>query len=231
MQAESSASQDFPTLVAALPFSARAAMLALNAIPLAHALAVVGVWWMPLGWGARAVAGAAVLYLLPPFLARALFAVFGKPRGRFPVAGSPFMVWWASLQLQMVFCRFPALEEALRMLPGCYSAWLRLWGSRVGRLTYWAPGTMVLDRSYLDVGDDVSLGAGVRLNGHVIALSESGAVELIVDDIFLGAGCSVGGYCLLTAGARVAPGASTRAALSLPPYARWGAGGRDRQKP
>ncbi len=60
------------------------------------------------------------------------------------------------------------MEEILRLIPGLYSFWLRAWGSRVGKLTYWAPQTVILDRGFLEIGDHVIFGAGVRINPHVM---------------------------------------------------------------
>jgi acetyltransferase-like isoleucine patch superfamily enzyme len=114
------------------------------------------------------------------------------------------------------------------MIPGVYSNWLRLWGSRIGRLTYWAPGMVVLDREYLDLGDDVVFGAGVRLNGHVILRNPQGRLVLAVAPIRIGAGAAIGGYSLLTAGTEIAAGESTRAHLLSPPFTIWRNGKRHR---
>src|SRR5438132_13968823 len=116
----------------------------------------------------------------------------------------------------MMFNRFPFLEEALRVFPGLYSNWLRLWGSHIGRLTLWAPGVAVLDRGYLDIGDDVLFGAGVRLNAHVLLHDRNGATELALGRIRIGSGAFIGGYSLLTAGTEIAAGDSTRAHLISP---------------
>ncbi|TPW20943.1 MAG: hypothetical protein FD126_1177, partial [Elusimicrobia bacterium] len=169
----------------------------------------------------------AVLYLLPPVAARLLTAVGGKPAGRYVPGDGAFLVWWVTLQLQTLFLRLPFLEELLRLVPGVYSAWLRLWGSKVGSRVYWSAGTVVLDRGYLDIGDGVVFGAGVRLNGHVLA-KEEGRLTLIVDVVRVGAGAAVGGYSLLTAGTEVAPGESLRACLLSPPYSKWEGGRRSK---
>jgi hypothetical protein len=199
-------------------------MLVANVIPLLHLVAAAAVGVVaggPRGW----LGAAAVLYLLPPLAARLLTAACGKPSGRHAPTEGAFLVWWATLQLQTLFLRLPFLEELLRLVPGLYSAWLRLWGSRVGSRVYWSAGTVVLDRGYLDVGEGVVFGAGVRLNGHVLA-KEDGRLTLIVDVVRVGAGAAVGGYSLLTAGTEVAPGETLRACLLSPPYSRWEGGRR-----
>ena len=88
----------------------------------------------------------------------------------------------------MIFCRLPMLEEIMRLVPGLYSLWLRLWGARVGRLTYWGAGLRILDRSFLHIGDDVIFGAAVRLNPHVLTRNEQGEMELILAGIVMATG-------------------------------------------
>lgn len=202
-------------------------MLLANVLPLLHLAAAVAVACVaggPRGW----LGGAAVLYLLPPVAARLLTALFGRPAGRYAPTERAFLVWWVTLQLQTLFLRLPFLEELLRLVPGLYSAWLRLWGSKIGSRVYWSAGTVVLDRGYLDIGDGVVFGAGVRLNGHVLA-KEDGRMTLIVDTVRVGDGAAVGGYSLLTAGTEVAPGETLRACLLSPPYAKWEGGKRSKE--
>ncbi len=137
-----------------------------------------------------------------------------------------FFAWWALFNLQVLFCRAPLLEELLRLVPGLYSLWLRLWGARIGRLTYWAAGLRILDRSFLEIGDDVVFGACVRLNPHVLSRNHEGAMELVLATITIGDRALVGGYSLLTAGTEIAPDECTRAMLLSPPFSHWAGGSR-----
>jgi hypothetical protein len=205
----------------------RLLMLGLNCLPLLHAalsLAAVVVPWAPLRW--RIVTGASVLYVLPALAARLVKVLMPIAEGRIPVGTQAFFTWWTLSNLQMLFCRLPLLEELLRLVPGLYSSWLRLWGARIGRLTYWGAGLRILDRSFLQVGDDVIFGAAVRLNPHVLARNERGELELLLAKIVVGDGTIVGGYSLLTAGTEIAPGECTRAFLVSPPFSRWKDGKR-----
>jgi acetyltransferase-like isoleucine patch superfamily enzyme len=138
-----------------------------------------------------------------------------------------FVAWWACFQCQVLFLRFPVLEEIMRLLPGVYSLWLRLWGSKIGKLTYWAPGTVILDRGFLDIGDDVVFGAGVRLNPHV--MEKTPQAVLLLAPIQIGSGALVGGYSLLTAGTVIAENENTRAFLISPPFSVWKHGARIRK--
>ena len=205
----------------------RLLVLALNALPLLHVLGVVAVVvcpWAAVAW--RVVAALGVLYLLPAALAGMIVRRFPF-RSTVVQPGSPeFFKWWALFSLQVLFCRLPALEEAMRIIPSLYSAWLRLWGSRIGRLVYWAPGTRILDRSFLVIGDDVVFGAGVRLNPHVMARNDGGQTDLLLAPVKIGPRTLVGGYSLLTAGTEIPADETTRACLLSPPFTKWRDGKR-----
>jgi hypothetical protein len=203
----------------------------LSYVPLLHALSVLLLllWpWTRPAW--RVLMAMAALYLAPPLAARLLIAVVPFGKTVIAVGSRDFFTWWALLSFQVLFCRFPALEEALRVVPALYSAWLRLWGSRIGRLVYWSAGTQVLDRSFLDIGNDVIFGAGVRLNPHVLARNAGGELELLLAPVKIGAGSIVGGYSLLTAGTEIMPGECLQALLVSPPFTRWKDGKRVRER-
>ena len=206
-------------------------LLALNFIPLMHIATVVFVvLFFPLSWFGRALTGAAALYLLPPACAFVVRRTTSIPEGKIAFGSKPFFAWWVLLQLQMIFSRLPALEELLRLVPGAYSAWLRLWGARIGRLTFWSPGSRLLDRSFLEVGNNVIFGAGVRVNPHVFAKNSAGEFELLLGTVRIGDRAQVGGYSLLTAGAEIAAGEVTDALLILPPFSIFKDGKRTRAK-
>lgn len=204
-------------------------LLALNFIPLSHLGMVIALlFFFPAGWFARALLCATALYLLPPALAYPVRKLCRIAEGKVAFGSSGFFAWWALLQLQMIFSRLPVLEESLRLAPGVYSAWLRLWGARIGRLTFWSPGTVILDRPYMQVGDDVIIGAGVRINPHVFARSPTGDSELLLGTVKIGDRARVGGYSLLTAGAEIARDESTDALVVLPPFSSFQGGKRIR---
>ena len=236
MQAELSDSQaaELTAVKAALAvgeirWPGRLLLLALNYVPLLHVLLTLAVTLWPAGGGlARGLAAAGFFYLAPPLLARVILASAAIPEGRIAAGSRAFFAWWATFQLQVIFCRLPALEEVLRVVPGLYSQWLRLWGARVGRFTYWAAGTLITDRSFLRVGDDVVFGAGVRLNPHVLTKSADGRVELLLSAVIIGDRSLVGGYSLLTAGTEISADEVTRAFLISPPFSHWKNGQRVR---
>ncbi|PWU17310.1 MAG: hypothetical protein C5B50_11500 [Verrucomicrobia bacterium] len=212
-------------------WAGRLLMLALNFIPLLHAASTVIALLAPYATSSvRIPVALFCLYLAPPLVARLLLAVWPLQECRIAVGTKPFFVWWMLFQLQVIFCRLPTLEEVLRLIPGLYSQWLRLWGARIGRLTYWSAGTLITDRSFLWIGDDVVFGAGVRLNAHVITKNKNGALELLLAPVKIGDRVMIGGYSLLTSGTEVLSDQATRAFLIAPPFSAWKEGERVRRQ-
>lgn len=203
-------------------------MLAAGFLPLLHLLSIAAVVFLPAGIPSMrsAASGVAVLYLVPPLAARVCRAG-GPLRAGVAVLGSrDFLAWWLEAQWQIIFNRLPALEELLRLVPGLYSLWLRLWGARVGRLTFWAPGVSISDRALLDVGDHVVFGAGVRMHAHVMKPDASGVMGLLVAPITIGAESLVGAFSLLLPGSSVAAGEVMPALKTLGPFTEWRGGQR-----
>ncbi len=210
--------------------SQRAGLLALNLIPVLHVAAIVVLAALPYAsWRWRVGAVAGVIYLLPPLAAKLVRLMIAIPEGRIAMGTKEFFGWWALFQLQTLFCRLPALEELLRLVPGVYSGWLRLWGARIGRLSYWAPGTLILDRSFLQIGDEVVFGAGVRVSPHVLIKDVRGELEVLLGTVKIGDHAILGGYSLLTAGTEIASNEATRAFLISPPFSLWSNGRRIRR--
>lgn len=196
-------------------------MLLLNFIPLLHAAGSLACVLTPWPWLAPVV-----LYIVPLVPGRLLRASLRSAPPEIPIGSRDFLRWWASFQCQVLFLRFPLFEEILRLIPGLYSLWLRAWGSRIGKLTYWAPQTIILDRGFLEIGDHVVFGAGVRLNPHVMERDPEPVLRLA--PVKIGAGAMIGGYSLLTAGTEISAGEATRAFLISPPFSRWKNGRRTR---
>lgn len=202
-------------------------LLILNVIPLLHAGLVIALTLAPYAnWFWRGLAVGTGLYVVPPLLGRLLRLFVTIPEGSIKIGTKEFFAWWTLLQLQMVFCRFPSLEEMLRLIPGLYSSWLRLWGACIGRLTYWSAGTLILDRPFLSVGDDVIFGAAVRLNAHVLLKNKQGQLELLLGTLKIGDRAIIGGYSLLTAGTEIAPDEATWPFLISRPFSSWKGGKR-----
>lgn len=207
-----------------MSFPARtvAAMIALGYLPLLHVLSVVALCALPLLgrtplW--TLALAPAVLYLLPPLAVRLTVLIHPLPSGRCEIGSAGFLVWWLTAQWQILFTRLPALEELLRLVPGLYSVWLRLWGARIGKLVYWSPGVMIFDRPLVEIGDRVILGAGLRIVPHFIGPDEEGRRCLIVAPVKIGSDAIVGGHSVISPGVEIAPRAVTMATRSIRPFA------------
>lgn len=204
---------------AAIPASVRFGLVVLNFIPLVHVCLLIAVpTLLSTETWVTAFIFLGVLYVVPALIGRAVLRL-GKPlEGIISIHDATFLRWWMLFQLQAIFNRIGLLEEVLRLVPGLYSLWLRLWGSTIGSLTFWGAGTKVLDRTHLLVGDKVVFGAGVRLNPHVLAKNGAGEIELRIGTIEIGSETLVGGYALITAGSRIHAGESTAALMIMPPF-------------
>jgi acetyltransferase-like isoleucine patch superfamily enzyme len=156
----------------------RLAMIALGYLPLLHVAATIGFASLvasTINRGAGVLTGIALLYLLPPLgaaLARPLSLLTTLAQQPCATGSPAFMRWWYITQWQVVFNRVPLLEEVLRLVPGLYSTWLRLWGAEIGAFVYWSPGVKLFDRSFLRIGARVVIGADTKICPHMIARQE-----------------------------------------------------------
>jgi hypothetical protein len=212
-----------------IPARIRAAMIVIGFVPLLHAtLTIAPVILVLMGSPARLLLlTPVILYLLPAVIVRLVTLRTTLPVGLVDLGSPMFLRWWFTAQCQIVFTRLPWLEELLRLVPALYSAWLRLWGSKIGALVYWSPGVTVLDRSLVNLGDRVVFGAGVRLNPHVIA-PIGGRRSLILAPVTIGSDALVGGYSTLLPGCVIAPGEVTDAFRTVHPFTHVEGGRRSR---
>jgi hypothetical protein len=205
-------------------------MIALGYVPLLHAGGAVALFVLAGVWSVKIYLPLAFvwLYLAPALVVRGFTLVWPLAEGKFEVNSRQFLRWWFTAQWQILFNRVRVLEELLRLWPGLYSLWLRIWGARIGRLVYWSPGLEILDRSLLEIGDQVVFGIGVRLNPHVIMPEEQSRRTLLqIGRIVLGARSIIGGYSLVLAGVKVGAGEQTPAMRPLLPFTQFVAGRRE----
>ena len=140
------------------------------------------------------------IYFLPILFFRLHQSFYPYKEGRFFLDRKEYVPWWGVHQFQILFIALPALESILRLCPGLYSFWLRLWGSKIGKNVYWTPLVEILDRSNLEIGSNVIIGHKVCLLSHVINKQKSGLI-LYVKNI------KIGSNTLIGAGSRFGPGA------------------------
>ena len=201
-------------------------LLGLNAWPLIHLLgAAAGLTALPWSLPSRLLIVVGWLFVVPPMLCR-LIAPERLPSGPVVIPSAPFFRWWATWQLQILFNRLPWIDELLRLVPGLYSLWLRLWGAQIGRLTLWSPGIRVFDRPLLRIGHDVVIGIDARLLGHYGGLDESGRAVLTLGPVTIGDRTTIGGHALLAPGVTLEADQATEALFLGTPFTHWRAGQR-----
>ena len=212
-----------------VPAHARLLMVVLGFIPALHLIGTL----IPVTLAAAGQIGPAaawltpaILFLLPPLVVRASTWWSPLASGRLEPGSRGFLHWWFTAQWQVLFTRLPMLEETIRMIPGLYSLWLRLWGARVGALVYWSPGVVILDRPLVRVGKRVILGVGARLNPHVLAPNGPRQMALYLSPITIGDDALVGGYSLLLPGCEVAEGEATPPFRTIHAFSRFENGRR-----
>ena len=197
-------------------------MVAANYYTLGYLVAGACVVAVPaLGPWARAGVAVAWLYLVPPVLGRLTLALLGRPQGEFTAEARAYRTWWLLTQLQMLYGRVALLEEALRIVPGAYSLWLRLWGSQVSLLVLWSPGVMITDRYLLRVARGVVVGTRSTLGAHIATVDARGEYRLTIAPIVLEEGSVVGALAGLGPGCHVFPRETVPAGRLLPPFSAW----------
>ncbi len=145
--------------------------------------------------------GLAVLYLLPPLTFRLHQRLWPLEEGTRRLLGRGYEPWWGAHQIQTLYLAVPTLEAMLRLMPGLYSAWLRLWGSKIGQRVIWTPRVEIIDRSLLEVGHDVVVGHCAVVSGHLIKPTRNNLL-LYVERV------RIGDHAFLGAGSVLAPGVS-----------------------
>ncbi|MDY6784453.1 MAG: DapH/DapD/GlmU-related protein [Cyanobacteriota bacterium] len=169
--------------------------------------------WFPTVIIVAAVSSLIWIGLRPSFLScfSLIFVVYGFPvlayrlhQRFYPVKegisyllGKEYSPWWGSHQFQVIYIAFPFLESLLRLIPGVFSAWLRLWGAKIGQNIYWTPKLEIADRGLIEIGDRVVFGYGVELYSHVIKPKNENLTLYVKpikigDNVFLGAGSRLG---------------------------------------
>ncbi|HXG65452.1 MAG TPA: acyl transferase [Blastocatellia bacterium] len=146
------------------------------------------------------------IYLLPPITFRLHNLLFPLREGLANLSERKYSAWWGAHQIQLIYIAIPQLEALLRLAPGLYSAWLRLWGSKVGRSVYWTPNAEITDRPMLEIGDRVIFGHKTKLLGHAIKPKSRGMMLYtrkikIGNDVFIGAGSRMGPGVVIEDGA------------------------------
>jgi len=135
--------------------------------------------------------------------------IFPLKEGTFDIMAKGYSPWWGSHMFQVVYMACPFLEGLLRIIPGVYSLWLRLWGSKIGKNVYWTPNIEIDDRSLIEVGDNCIVGHKLHFLPHIIT-PRDGIMSLLLKKII------IGNDCFLGAGSRLGPGVKLEDNTSIP---------------
>jgi hypothetical protein len=202
--------------------------LAMNYLPLAQLL--VGAAVVSALASSRRSAllwSGAWLFLLPPAVCRLTFLFYGRPYGRALTQDTrDYKVWWFTHQWQVVFDRLPWLEELMRLVPGLYALWLRLWGATVSPWVYWGAGSLVVDRPLLIVEPGAVVGMGGGVTGQLGTLAEDGTYRVDVAPPRVGRAAIMGTRSGLGPGAELAASQVLPAGRLIPPFVRWDGKGK-----
>ncbi|BAY21229.1 hypothetical protein NIES2100_09790 [Calothrix sp. NIES-2100] len=133
------------------------------------------------------------IYGLPLLVYRLHQWVYPVQEGISYLLGKEYSPWWGSHQIQVMYIAIPVFEAVLRLIPGAFSFWLRLWGAKVGRDVYWTPGLEIADRGLIEIGDRVVMGHRVGISSHVIKPRKQNLMLYVKkvkigNDVFVGAG-------------------------------------------
>ncbi|MEH2194662.1 MAG: acyl transferase [Nostoc sp.] len=156
------------------------------------------------------------IYGLPVLVYRLHEWVYPVREGISYLLGKEYSPWWGSHQIQVIYIAIPVLEAVLRLIPGVFSCWLRLWGAKVGRDVYWTTRLEIADRSLLEIGDRVVVGHGVGIYCHIIKPRKQNLM-LYVKKVQIGSNVFVGAGSNLAPGVVVADGSYLPAATKLYP--------------
>lgn len=171
------------------------------------AIGVFAAWTSPLS----ALVPLFVIYLLPPMVLRIMFRWAPLKHGVACIDGRAFCPWLASHHIQAFYDALPFLESLLRVIPGFYSIWLRMWGSRVGYGVEWPVRIDVLDRNLMDIGNRVVFAREVELSAHARQKLDGGGSRVLVRPV------RIGSYAFVGAGARIGPGGAVPHNANVPP--------------
>jgi hypothetical protein len=154
-----------------------------------------------------------VLYLAPIMVQRIMFRWAPLQHGIGCIDGRQFCSWLAAHHIQAFYDALPFLESLLRVFPGFYSLWLRMWGSHIGYGVEWPVRMDVLDRGLMDIGNRVVFSREVELAAHVRQKMDGQGSRVLVRPV------RIGSYAFIGAAAHIGPGAVVPANANVPPSA------------
>ena len=157
-----------------------------------------------------------VLYLFPLLIYWLHNRFYPVTEGVSYLRGEQYSPWWGAHQIQSIYIAFPILETVLRLIPGAFSAWLRLWGAQIGNQVYWGSMGEIADRGLVRIGDNALIGHRVGFYAHIIKPKRDN-LFLYVKAIEIGENAFVGSGSYIGAGVVVTPGAYLESGSEIHP--------------
>ncbi len=174
-----------------------------------------GILWAPNPVSVFCVFGLIfVLYILPLLAYRLHNRLFPLTEGASLLSGKTYCPWWGAHHIQLIYGVFPILEVILRLFPGLFSLWLRLWGSKIGRNVYWTPVVFIADRALLEIGDNVIMGHALSFTCHLIN-PRAKTLILYIRKIIIGENSFIGARASFGPGAIVPPNSDVAFATNM----------------
>lgn len=148
------------------------------------------------------------LYLVPLITWKIFNFFYPLKEGNSYIAGSTFSPWLSSYRIQEIYLKFPYLEKFLLLVPFLFNAWLRAWGSKVGKRVIFTPNITITDRAGLEIGDNVYFGDQCYLSSHFVLEKNKKFLLLykkihIEDDVFVGSFTKFSPGAVVKKGSRV----------------------------
>ncbi len=142
------------------------------------------------------------LYGLPVITYRLHQWIFPMEEGITYLNQETYSPWFVSYHLQSVYYVIPLLESLLRLIPGFFSLWLRLWGAKIGKNVFWTPQIAISDRGFIEIGNNVFFGNWVRLVSH-LATPKKDQLRLYIKTISIGNNVFIGGGSSFSPGVKI----------------------------
>ena len=183
---------------------------AMSLFPLLHVtlVAVSALWFVASLSLLAGLASVFFIYLFPLLCFRLHNKKFPIKHGVSDLTKG-YSPWYGAHMLQYLHLTFPVFERLLRLIPGAFSLWLRLWGSKVGNNVYWTAHLTLGDRSLLEIGDNCVFGYNIKITCHAIRPNKRDGLLLYVKPVviknhaFIGAESRFGPGVVLQAGAQL----------------------------
>lgn len=153
------------------------------------------------------------IYILPVLTWRLLFLKISEGKQHIGKKSNLGSSWLISHYIQYLFILFPSFEKALLLIPGAYSFWLRLWGSKIGKGVIWAPVMSLHDRPLMEVGDHVIIGGHTNIASHFL-IRQNNTLNSYIKKV------NIGNKVIIGAESSLGPGSNIISDSFLPPHSR-----------